>query len=112
MTSRAPGDLVFFDDGGEDIRIGVDRSGHLGEIEARTLGRPRQVAALMPVIGIPAPDRAAGFGEERKAPSPLRRCDPQVRQAMAGGPLDWRLSRDGMTIELPAGSSEIKFGED
>jgi hypothetical protein len=65
---------------------------------------------VKPVIDIP--DCAAGFGEERKAPSPLRRCDPQVRQAMAGGPLDWRLSRDGMTIELPAGSSEIKFGED
>jgi ribonuclease Z len=29
----------------------------------------------------------------------------------AGGPLDWRLSRDGMTIELPAGSAEIKFGQ-
>jgi ribonuclease Z len=29
----------------------------------------------------------------------------------AGGPLDWRLARDGMTIELPAGSSEIKFGQ-
>jgi ribonuclease Z len=24
---------------------------------------------------------------------------------------DWRLSKDGMTIELPAGSSEIKFGQ-
>ena len=29
----------------------------------------------------------------------------------AGGPLDWRLSKDGMTIELPAGSSEIRFGQ-
>ena len=29
----------------------------------------------------------------------------------AGGPLDWRISRDGMTIELPAGSEEIKFGQ-
>ncbi|HEV7385556.1 MAG TPA: MBL fold metallo-hydrolase [Phenylobacterium sp.] len=29
----------------------------------------------------------------------------------AGGPLDWRLARDGMTIELPADSSEIKFGQ-
>ena len=27
-----------------------------------------------------------------------------------GGP-DWRLARDGMTIELPVGSSEIKFGQ-
>jgi ribonuclease Z len=29
----------------------------------------------------------------------------------AGGPLDWRLSKDGMTIDLPAGSSEIRFGQ-
>lgn len=29
----------------------------------------------------------------------------------AGGPLDWRISKDGMTIELPAGGSDIKFGQ-
>jgi ribonuclease Z len=29
----------------------------------------------------------------------------------AGGPLDWRLSKDGMTIDLPAGTSEIRFGQ-
>jgi ribonuclease Z len=29
----------------------------------------------------------------------------------AGGPLDWRLARDGMTIELPSGSQEIRFGQ-
>ena len=29
----------------------------------------------------------------------------------AGGPLDWRLAKDGMTIELPAASAEIKFGQ-
>ncbi|HEY2356585.1 MAG TPA: MBL fold metallo-hydrolase [Phenylobacterium sp.] len=29
----------------------------------------------------------------------------------AGGPLDWRLSRDGMTIDLPAGGSGIRFGQ-
>jgi ribonuclease Z len=29
----------------------------------------------------------------------------------AGGPLDWRLARDGMTIDLPPESSEIKFGQ-
>jgi ribonuclease BN (tRNA processing enzyme) len=27
-----------------------------------------------------------------------------------GGKLDWRLAKDGMTIELPAGSSEVRFG--
>jgi ribonuclease Z len=29
----------------------------------------------------------------------------------AAGPLDWRLAKDGMTIELPAGSSEIRWGQ-
>jgi ribonuclease Z len=29
----------------------------------------------------------------------------------AGGPLDWRLSKDGMTIDLPAASTEIRFGQ-
>ena len=29
----------------------------------------------------------------------------------AGGPLDWRISRDGMTIELPANGQDIKFGQ-
>jgi ribonuclease Z len=28
-----------------------------------------------------------------------------------GGKLDWRLSKDGMTIELPAGAPEIKYGQ-
>lgn len=27
-----------------------------------------------------------------------------------GGKLDWRLAKDGMTIELPAGSGEVRFG--
>lgn len=27
-----------------------------------------------------------------------------------GGKIDWRLAKDGMTIELPAGSAEVKFG--
>lgn len=29
-----------------------------------------------------------------------------------GGPLDWRLAKDGMTIDLPAGGEEIRFGQD
>ncbi|MBU1375025.1 MAG: MBL fold metallo-hydrolase [Alphaproteobacteria bacterium] len=27
-----------------------------------------------------------------------------------GGKLDWRLAKDGMTIELPAGSADVRFG--
>ena len=29
----------------------------------------------------------------------------------AGGKLDWRLAKDGMTIELPVGSTDIRFGQ-
>ncbi len=29
----------------------------------------------------------------------------------AGGPLDWRISKDGTTIELPANGTDIKFGQ-
>ena len=28
-----------------------------------------------------------------------------------GGKLDWRLAVDGMTIELPVGSAEVRFGK-
>jgi len=28
-----------------------------------------------------------------------------------GGKLDWRLAKDGMTIELPAGGTEIRYGQ-
>ena len=34
-----------------------------------------------------------------------------TRGMEAGGPLDWRLGRDGMTIDLPAGGDEIRFGQ-
>ena len=29
----------------------------------------------------------------------------------AGAPLDWRLAKDGMTIDLPAGGGELRFGQ-
>jgi ribonuclease Z len=28
-----------------------------------------------------------------------------------GAPLNWRLAEDGMTIDLPAGSQDIRFGK-
>jgi ribonuclease Z len=29
-----------------------------------------------------------------------------------GGKLDWRLAKDGMTIDLPAGGTELRYGQD
>ena len=34
-----------------------------------------------------------------------------TRGTTDGGPIDWRLARDGMTIDLPAGSDDIRFGQ-
>ncbi|MCK5911109.1 MAG: MBL fold metallo-hydrolase [Caulobacter sp.] len=34
-----------------------------------------------------------------------------IRGMDAGGPLDWRLAKDGMTVDLPTGSDEIRFGQ-
>jgi ribonuclease Z len=42
---------------------------------------------------------------------PFFTADAFTRGMDAGGPLDWRLGRDGMTIDLPAGSGEIRFGQ-
>jgi ribonuclease Z len=42
---------------------------------------------------------------------PFYKAETFTKGMDAGGPLDWRLSKDGMTIELPAGSAEIKYGQ-
>ena len=42
---------------------------------------------------------------------PFYTAEAFTRGMEAGGPLDWRLARDGMTIDLPAGGSEIRFGQ-
>jgi hypothetical protein len=41
---------------------------------------------------------------------PLFNAEAFTRGIEDGGKIDWRLARDGMTIELPAGSEEVKFG--
>ena len=42
---------------------------------------------------------------------PMFSPDAFTKGMDAGGPLDWRISKDGMTVELPAGGTEIKFGQ-
>jgi len=41
---------------------------------------------------------------------PMYRPDAFTRGMDAGGKLDWRLSEDGMTIDLPVGGDEVRFG--
>ena len=42
---------------------------------------------------------------------PMYTPDTFTKGMDAGGPLDWRLAKDGMTIELPAGGTAINFGQ-
>jgi len=42
---------------------------------------------------------------------PIFNAEAFTRGMDEGGPLDWRLGKDGMTIDLPAGSDEIRFGQ-
>ena len=41
---------------------------------------------------------------------PMFTPDAFAKGMEAGGKLDWRLAKDGMTIELPAGSGEVRVG--
>jgi ribonuclease Z len=42
---------------------------------------------------------------------PMYSPEAFTRGMDAGGPLDWRLAKDGMTIDLPPGSDEVRFGQ-
>jgi ribonuclease Z len=67
---------------------------------------------------VEAADIARAAGAKRlvlyhltQAGLPIFTPEAFTRGMDAGGPLDWRLARDGMTIDLPAGSDEIRFGQ-
>ena len=62
------------------------------------------------------PDQVAGIDPERlshltQAGLPIFNPQAFTRGIDAGGPLDWRLAKDGMTLELPANSAEFKWGQ-
>jgi len=42
---------------------------------------------------------------------PMYNAETFTKGMDAGGPLDWRISKDGMTIELPANGTDIRFGQ-
>ena len=67
---------------------------------------------------VEAADIARAAGAKRlvlyhltQAGLPIFTPEAFTRGMDAGGPLDWRLARDGMTIDLPSGSDEIRFGQ-
>lgn len=86
-------------------------------------GNPRLSSIIADTLSyhttpVEAADIARAAGVKRlvlyhltQAGLPMFTPEAFTRGIEAGGPLDWRLSKDGMTIDLPVGSSEIRFGQ-
>ena len=70
---------------------------HTTPVEAADLARAAGVKALV-------------LSHLTQAGLPFYTPEAFTRGMDAGGKLDWRLATDGMTIDLPAGSAEIRFG--
>ena len=87
-----------------------------------TIGNPRMSSLMTDTLTyhttpVEAADIARAAGVKRlvlyhltQAGLPFYTPEAFTKGMDAGGPLDWRLSKDGMTIELPAGGSEGRFG--
>ena len=87
------------------------------------LGNPRMSSLMTDTLTyhttpVEAADLARAAGVKRlvlyhltQAGLPFYSPESFTKGMDAGGPLDWRLSKDGMIIELPAGSSDIRFGQ-
>ncbi|MBL8772060.1 MAG: MBL fold metallo-hydrolase [Phenylobacterium sp.] len=67
---------------------------------------PREAAELARQAGV----KALVLSHLTQAGLPMFNPETFGRGIDADGKLDWRLAKDGMTIELPAGSSEVRFG--
>jgi ribonuclease Z len=71
---------------------------HTEPVEAADLARAAGVKVLV-------------LSHLTQAGLPMYTLESFTRGMDTGGKLDWRLAVDGMTIDLPAGSSEIRFGK-
>lgn len=71
---------------------------HTTPVEAADLARAAGVKALV-------------LTHLTQAGLPIFNPQTFTRGIEAGGPLDWRLAKDGMTIDLPAGGGDIRFGQ-
>jgi ribonuclease Z len=111
---------------GADVLIHEAQNADMTRLMARTLnasGNTRMGAIMADTLSyhttpVEAAEIARAAGVKRlvlyhltQAGLPLFTPEAFTRGMDAGGPLDWRLSRDGMTIELPPGSEEIRFGQ-
>ena len=89
----------------------------------QTMGNPRMSSIMADTLTyhttpVEAADIARMAGVKRlvlyhitQAGLPFYSPETVTKGMDAGGPLDWRISKDGMTIELPAGGTDITFGQ-
>jgi ribonuclease Z len=89
----------------------------------KQIGNPRMSSLMTDTISyhttpVEAADIARLAGVKRlvlthltQSGLPMYSPERFTRGMDAGGPLDWRLAKDGMIIDLPAGSQEIGFGQ-
>lgn len=67
---------------------------------------PREAADIARAAGV----KALVLSHLTQAGLPIFTPESFAKGMDDGGKIDWRLAKDGMTIELPAGSAEVKFG--
>ena len=89
----------------------------------KAMGVPRMASVMADTVSyhttpVEAADIARMAGVKRlvlyhitQAGRPFYTPEAFTRGMNDGGPLDWRISKDGTTIELPAGGTDIKFGQ-
>lgn len=89
----------------------------------KLMGNPRMASIMADTLTyhttpVEAADIARAAGVKRlvlyhltQAGLPFYTPEAFTKGMNDGGPLDWRLSKDGMTIDLPAGGTDIRFGQ-
>jgi ribonuclease Z len=89
----------------------------------KTLGNPRMASVMADTLSyhttpVEAAEIARVAGVKAlvlyhltQAGLPMFTPEAFTKGMDAGGKLDWRLAKDGMTIDLPVGSGEIRFGQ-
>jgi len=111
---------------GADVLIHEAQNADMTRLMSRTLtagGNPRMASIMADTLSyhttpVEAAEIARAAGVKRlvlyhltQAGLPFFTPEAFTRGMDAGGPLDWRLSKDGMTIDLPPGGDEVRFGQ-
>lgn len=98
MTRQMAGGLKMLGNGRMSSLMTDTLSYHTTPVEAADLARAAGVKVLM-------------LSHLTQAGLPFYSPEAFTKGMDAGGKLDWRLAADGMIIDLPAGSTEIRFGK-